>query len=187
VQSCYVLSREIMYFAALPDECDSSDGLSMLIRELYRKAPEQVANLVADMGVRQTYSTMTGISVEYVDELMHPIARKANEWTLAENVEEVVESNRFLRVVLVNICQKSRLERVVTSVADVRRSLSTREFGMVRERDLLDLFEQITGQRAMGVMLREQPETSAVVDRVDAFAKRAAEVEAAAGANSGIA
>lgn len=169
VQSSYVLAREILHFAALPDECDSSDGLCMLIGELYRKAPEQVANLVADMGVRGSYSTMTGVAVDYVDELMHPIARRMNEWTVPENLEESVESNRFLRVVLVNIIQKSRFERVVATGADARRSLSTREFGMVRERELLDLFEQITGQRATGVMLRRRPEKSKVIDRADVF------------------
>jgi YD repeat-containing protein len=160
-QCSYMLSREILLFAASPDLASAEDGLSTLIRELYRRHPEQVANLVADMGVEKSYATMNGVVVEYVDELMHPTARRLTEWTISETHDESVESSRFVRVVLVNILEKSRLQRI-TKAADAHRSLSTREFGRVKSRELADVYEQITGFAAEGISFKAPNQTDLV-------------------------
>jgi hypothetical protein len=153
-QICYMLSHEIMFFAALPDEAPSSDGLSALIRHLYRMCPEQVALLVADMSINHSYTTISGYSIKYVDELMHPISRRMKEWTVTDTDRRFVESNRFLRVVLVNVTSRMIAERESareSNVADInsarsrQRSLSTREFGRVQTRELSQLFQEVTG------------------------------------------
>lgn len=153
VQFCYMLCREILYFAALPDEAQAPDGLCALIRELYRRHPEQVANLVTDMGVSKSYATMSGVVVQYVDELMHPISRRMQEWTIMEDGGQTIESNRFLRVVLVNVLHRSRLDRV-PNTSDPRKALSTREFGRVKSRELGELYEQVTGFKAEGITFK---------------------------------
>jgi YD repeat-containing protein len=157
-QCSYMLSREILFYAASPDQASVQDGLCALIRELYRMHPEQVANLVADMAVSQSYATMNGVTVKYVDELMHPTARRLTEWTIAEEHDEAVESNRFLRVVLVNIINKSRIVRMPNQ-PDPRRDLSTREFGRVRTRELTELYEQVTGFKAEGLLFKSPKQT----------------------------
>lgn len=156
-QVCFMLSHELMFFSALPDETENSDGLSVLIGHLFRYRPDHAAMLVAEMSMYKRYITASGITVKYTEELMHPSVRKNKEWATATAPQKrFAESNKFLRVVLVNIVEKSRMARRASKenlalLDEVRRALSTREFGRVFARELAELFEHVTGMSAVGL------------------------------------
>lgn len=159
-QVCFALAHELMFFSALPDEADNSDGLSVLIGHLFRHRPEQAAMLVADMSVYRHYNTASGLLIKWVDELMHPVTRRCREWSTPNSGElqkpRFQESNRLLRVVLVNIVEKARIARRAAKenlamLDEARRAMSTREFGRVLKRELSELFEHVTGDSGQGL------------------------------------
>lgn len=163
-QLCFMLAHELMFFCALPDEADKSDSLSVLIAQLYRHQPQQAAMLVAQMSMQKKYVTASGLTINYIDELMHPISRKRNEWTSAGAQKRFAESNRFLRVILVNIVEKARIAKKAQKenlalLDEARRAFSTREFGRVFARELADLFEHVTGLPAAGLDFSTPTET----------------------------
>jgi hypothetical protein len=147
-QQCFLLAHELVFFAACPDFADNSDALSCLIAELFRRHPSHAAMLVADMSVHKRYVTSGGWTIKYVEELMNPHVRRKSEWASMVESRRFIESNRFLRVVLVNIVERLRLADRASNVAlldERRRMFSTREFGRVFERDLGRLWQQMTG------------------------------------------
>lgn len=156
-QVCFMLAHELMFFSAFPDYTDKRDGLSALIGQLFRKCPSQAAMLVADMSLYRRYVTGCGITVNYIEELMSPLSRKQQEWTCStDRPGKFLESNKFLRVVLVNVAEKLRITKRANKenlalLDEHRRSFSTKQFGKVFDRELTDLFQAVTGRPAQGV------------------------------------
>jgi hypothetical protein len=174
-QVSFMLAHELMFFSALPDEAEDSDGLSVFIGHLFRHMPEHAAMVVADMSIFKKYITSTGLTVHYVEELMHPITRREKEWQCAAAEQKrFMESNRFLRVVLVNIIDRSRMARRsykenLTALADSKRAMSTREFGKVFTRELSELFEHVTGASGASLDFTAKKEAEPL-ERAFAFA-----------------
>ncbi len=173
-QLCFMLAHELMFFSALPNEADTSDSLSVLIAQLYRHQPQQAAMLVAEMNIHKRYVTASGLTVKYIDELMHPVSRKRHEWSAPGQQKRFAESNRFLRVILVNIVEKSRIAKRAQKenlalIDEARRAFTTREFGRVFGRELADLFEHVTGTAANGLDFSSRKEIEKWDRANDAF------------------
>lgn len=154
-QQCFMLAHEVLFFSACPEFAENTDALSCFIQKLLKYHPSHVAMLVAEMSIYKRYVTAGGWLINYVEELMNPRIRRNSEWTCSKDAgSRFMESNRFLRVVLVNVVERLRLAERSTNVAllaDHRRMFTTREFGRVFGKDLNRLWQEVTGFEPTGL------------------------------------
>ena len=162
-QVCFMLAHEVMFFAALPDMADRTDGLGSLIQQIYRHEPARAAMIVADMSMYKRYVTASGVAIQYNESLMHPRYRKVHEWSdTIKSTPSFPESNDLIRVVLVNVVERIRLAQRTNdanmSLLDKRRrAFTTKEFGRIFDREFAALYQEVTGKSAEGIVFAAKP------------------------------
>ena len=172
-QVCFMLAHEVMFFAALPDMVDRTDGLGSVIQQIYRHEPARAAMMVADMSVYKRYVTSSGLAVQYNETLMHPHYRKQHEWSdTFKATPSFPESNNLIRVVLVNIVKRTRLAQRTNSdnralLDKRRRAFTTKEFGQVFDREFASMYQEVTGKAADAIVFAAKPKLCASTHQQD--------------------